>query len=277
MDSVTQKPDAGLEFLTWLEVNKKRVAIGGGVVLVAFGLLLTLNWYKKHHELEASKALTAVRVSLTGAEPVTDETIAQLRKVIADYSGTEAATRAELVLAGALYIQGKYAEAQTAFEAFSRNHPESPWHSQAFYGVAVCLDALGKTNEAIAKYEDFVRRFQTDANVDQARLQLASLLEVVGKQAEAFKEYDKILKAQAYSPAYGEAQERHRRLLAANPFLAVSNAPVAPPKPASVTNAVSNVVAAVRTNLPATTNRPAAPAATNSRPAVPATNSPAPK
>jgi tetratricopeptide (TPR) repeat protein len=168
----------------------------------------------------------------------------------AEYSGTKAATRAELIRASLLFTGGKYADAETAFAQFIRDHAESRWVAQAYFGVATSLDAQNKTNDAIAKYEDFARRFSNDPNVDQARLNLGVLYEVANKPADALKEYDKIVKALSYSPAYGEAQERQRRLLAKHPELAPvpTNPPPAaltfptPPGTGAVTRVLTNVV-----------------------------------
>ncbi len=276
MDSETQKTDALYEFLAWLEVNKKRVAIGGGAVLVLAGLIATVVWYRGQAELKASEALSAIRVPANPSEPLPPDTLDNLQKFIAGHSGTAAAKRAELIRAGLLFTTGQYADAQGAFEKFIQQHAESPWISEAYYGSAVCLDALGKTNEAVAKYEDFARRFSTDPKIDQARFHLATLLESANRPADAVREYDRIVKATSYSPSQGEAQDRLRKLLVKYPHLAPTNAPspsltnaplVTPALPKA---AATGAVGVVKTNLAAatnllkltpTTNPPAAPKA----------------
>jgi tetratricopeptide (TPR) repeat protein len=282
MDSETQKTETLYDFLGWLEVNKKRVAIGGGAVLLLVGLVAAVSWYKKQGEFRASEALSAIRIPISPAEAVAPDTLEKLEKLAADYSGTAAAARAELIRAGLLYAGARYADAQAAFEKFVRDHPESPWVSEAYYGVAVSLDAQNKTSDAISKYEDFARRFSTDPKIDQARLHLAMLLEAANKPAEAVKEYDKIVKATSFSPAQGEAQERLRALYAKYPHLVPSNPP--PISPTPLTLPTTGAVSAVGSNaLPATnrplilqTNRPLTPPLTPPA-ASPATNAAKPK
>jgi tetratricopeptide (TPR) repeat protein len=254
MDSETRKTEPLYEFLGWLEVNKKQVAIGAGAVVLIIGAIVTVTWYKNQQEFRASEALSAVRVPYQPSEAASAETLGKLQKVSAEYSGTAAALRAELIRAGLLFSNGKYAEAQAAFEKYVRDHAESRWVPEAVFGVAVCLDAQNKTSDAIAKYEDFARRFSTDPNTDQARLHLATLYEATGKFADAIKEYDKIVKAPNYSPSYSEAQERQALLLRKHPELAPTNPP--PVTPTLPPFARTNVVTPLRTNLAPATNVP---------------------
>ena len=265
MDSETQKTEPLYEFLAWLEVNKKRVAIGGGAALAVIGIITTVAWYKNQQEFVASEALSAIRIPYSPAEAVPAGTTEKLQQLSAQYSGTAAALRAELIRAGLLFTEGKHAEAQAAFEAYQRNHPESQWVQDAVFGIAVSLDAQNKVPEAIARYEDFTRRYPTDPNADQSRLHLASLFEKSGKPAQAMEQYEKITKAAAaaqgaYSPATAEAQERLRALLAKNPQLAPAPAPAPQVNPSPVTTVRSNPPLMLRTNLVprAATNAPAA-------------------
>lgn len=250
MDSETQKTEPLYEFLAWLEVNKKRVAIGAVAVLVAAGIIATVVWYNKQQEFTASEALSNIRLPFNPAEAVPAETTTKLQKLIGDYPNTAAGMRGELILAGLLFTDGKYPEAQAAFEKFLRAHPESQWSPQAAYSVAVCLDASKKTNDALLKYEDYARRYPTDPNADQARLHLGTLYEAAGKPAQAIEQYDKITKAMTFSPAAQEAQERQRALLVKFPQLAP--APATTPSPVSLTQ--TTAVTTVRTNLVRPTN-----------------------
>lgn len=251
MDSEQKTSEPLYEFLAWLEVNKKRVAIGGSAVLGVAGILALTSWYKGQNELNAAHALAEVRVPYYPGEPMQPGTVEKLQNVAAQYSGTAAGARAELTRAGLLFAEAKYAEAQAAFENFIKSHPESAWMAEAVYGVAVCLDAQKKATEAAAKYEDFTRRYPTDPNVDQARLHLATLFESTGKPAQALEQYDKIVKAMSYTPAAQEAQERLRQLLAKNPQLIPTNAIA--PKP-GLSGLRTNPPIVIRTNVPLSSN-----------------------
>lgn len=265
MDSETHKTEPLYEFLAWLEVNKKRVIVGGVVLLAVIGIVTTVVWYKNQQEFAASEALSAVRLPYNPSEPVPPGTTEKLQQVADKFSGTAAASRAELIRAGLFYTDGKYPEAQAAFDKFLRDHPDSQWVANAVFGIAVSLDAQKKAPEAIAKYEDFARRYPTDPSADQARLQLASLLEASGKAKEALEQYEKITKTAGAnpgggSPYMGEAQERQRLLLSKHPELAPAPAPTLAP-PTTPTVVRSNAPLMLRTNLvprAAVSNAPAA-------------------
>jgi len=253
MDSETHKTEPLYEFLAWLEVNKKRVITGGVTLLAVIGIVTTVVWYKNQQEFAASAALSAVRLPYNPSEAVPPGTAEKLQQVAEQYSGTAAASRAELIRAGLFYTDGKYPEAQAAFDKFLRDHPDSQWVAEAVFGIAVSLDAQKKVPEAIAKYEDFARRYPSDPSADQARLQLAGLLESSGKAAQALEQYEKITKGAGAnpgggSPYTGEAQERERLLLTKHPELAPAPAPTlnTPPAPTMVR---SNPPLMLRTNL----------------------------
>jgi tetratricopeptide (TPR) repeat protein len=254
MDSEKQNSEAVFKFLGWLEVNKKRVAIGGAAGLAALGLIATLMWFSKQKEFTASEALASIRIPYHPSDPVPPDTADKLQKLAAEYPGTDAAKRAQLIRGGLLYTDGKYAEAQAVFEKFMRDYQESPWIPQAFYCDAVCLDAQNKIPDAIAKYEDFGRRYPNDPLADQARLNLASLYEASNKPADALKEYEKITKAMAQTPALQEAQEKQRALLTKHPELMPTNAPVLRPTPPTLSS--TGQVMTIRSNPPAGTNVP---------------------
>ena len=245
MDSETKQTDSLYEFLAWFEVNKRRVAIGGAAALAAIGLVTTVIWYEKEKEFKASEALSNIRLPLLSSEAASKDAAEKLQKFSKDYSGTDASVRAELMRAGVLFGEGKYADAQGAFEAFHRAHPESPWVSEAIYGVAVCLDAQNKAPDAIDKYADFTRRYGSDPKADQARLHLATLYEANNKLKEALGEYDKITKSMVYSPAMQEAQQRQNAIFSKHPELVPipTNAPSAQPS-----FSMTNLPPALRSN-----------------------------
>ena len=83
-------------------------------------------------------------------------------KVAATYPKSSAGARALLLAAGSLFTEGKYPEAKTQFERFTRDYPDSPFMGEALLGIAACLDAQGKTAEALAAYKDLIDRHPGD-------------------------------------------------------------------------------------------------------------------
>jgi len=256
-------PSAGFyDFLGWLDVNKKRVAIGAGILAIVGVILGFMVWQSGQQEINAEEALSSVRMPFSPMELPAVGTAEALVKVAEEYPKTLAAPKA-LLRAGSVYFDtGNFPKAQEQFDKFIRTYGETPWVPQAVYGIAASLDAQGKATEAIAKYNDFLRSYGTDPVADHARLSLARLYEQTKQPALALEALNKIMAgaqtAGGMTPAAGEAQEKIRQLYAAHPTLIPSNpAPVMPsPAPNLLTNFVrpTNVIRV--TNGVSSTNAP---------------------
>ena len=274
-----------IAFLAWLEVNKKRVIWAAGIVLGLIAIASLYSWYAGEKEADASRALSNIQLPFGAGEAVPQTMTDGLKKIVADYAGTKAAVRAELELAAAYYMQGNYGEAGKAFGGFLREHADSQWVNQAYFGVAASLDAEKKTDEALKKYGDFLARYQNDPLADQARLNQGLLYEQTQKLDEAAKLYDRMTKTQSYSTAAREADGRLRLLYAAHPNLIPSNPP--PTKPTmptlmpgtnrmQVTPRPAGSNAPIIKLTPGTSANPAAKTAPGSAPTIKLTPQPTP-
>jgi len=250
-------PSAGFyNLLGWLETNKKRVAIGAGVIAVAAAVAGFFAWRSGQQALEAEDALSSVRIFGPGETPPPG-TAEALAKVAAEFPKTQAAPKARLRAATVFFEQGNYTAAQEQFQKFLREHGDTAWVPQAVLGIAACLDAENKASEAITKYSDFIAKYPNDPAGDQARLSLARLYEQTKQPAQALDVLRKMTEGQnpmGFSPGAQEAQERLRQLVAKHPELLPP--PPAPISPSMFTNVMSpptNVVAP-RTNLLNLTN-----------------------
>ena len=153
-------PSAGLyNFLGWFETNKKRVALGAGVVAfvaLAIGLYV---WHNSETALEAEEALSAVKMPFSPIEQPAPGTAEALAKIAAEYPKTPAAAKA-LLRAGTVYFgDGNFGKAREQFTAYIRDFGDTPWVPQAVFGLAACLDAENKTAEAITKYKEFAASY----------------------------------------------------------------------------------------------------------------------
>ncbi len=227
-----------IEFLAWLEVNKKRLLVGAGVVAVVASVIAVYRTHAEAQERKANAALLAVAgASLSGESrrPAAGDFL----KVGEQYSGTKAARRALLLGAEALYREGKYAEAQAQFEKAQASLGSDNLAGTAAYGMAVCLDALGKTNEALAAYQDVVTRHASSAAAGQAKLALAGLQEARGEFAQALRTYNEMTN-RLVSGWSSEALMRRENLLSRHPELVPTNAPAAAAPLAGAPGALTN-------------------------------------
>jgi len=215
--------------LGWLEKNRKQI-IAAVVVLTIIGIVTGfVLWRKEQNEIAAGEALSAV-MAAAGPAGVTSDA---LLKVAREYSGTDAGARALLDGAAQLFIEGKVAEAQEAFQRFLSEYEGSPLTPQAKLGTATCLDALGKSAEATAAFKEVVDRFPGEHTVTQAKFSLARLYEQQGKLEMARDLYMDL--ARDSRTLYGsEAIGRLTEIFQKNPGLRPGN----PAEPAPTASAV---------------------------------------
>ena len=102
----------------WFEANRIRIIWGGGVILVAAGLISFYSWQRDQKEITAGKALTQMMSSIPHNATPSQEADLYL-KINADYRGTSAGQRALLQGAAMLFAAGRHADAQAQFQSFS--------------------------------------------------------------------------------------------------------------------------------------------------------------
>jgi TolA-binding protein len=208
----------------WFEANKRQTLWGAGAVVV-IGLIVSLFVYRQEQaEVTASEALSNATLSQVSGASRTDLAEVYL-KVAANYPGSQAAGRALLLAAGALFAEGKYAEAKTQFERFNKDYSNSPFRGEALLGIAACLEAQGKTNDAATAYKDLVDRHPGDAVLPQARFALGRLYEAQNKPELARNMFEEVERNNPYGSLGSEAGMRLEELKAKYPTLVVPPAP----------------------------------------------------
>ena len=252
-----QAPSSGMiGLLAWVEVNKKRLVIGGTVAIVLIAILSLVIQQQSRREINASKALSDIRIPFNPSQPAPAGTAEALLKLSDDYSGTKAAVRALLISASVLYGDKRYDEAQKRYEKLLKDYPASPWVADATLGIAASLDAQSKTNEAINKFDEIRKRYATSPAAEDAKLGLARLYEEQ-KPEDSFKLYDDLTKTSAGTSLAAEAAFRKEELERKHPELAKLNQPIMPtptPMPAAVQ--MTNIIRRTNTPMITLTNRP---------------------
>ncbi|MEO8428435.1 MAG: tetratricopeptide repeat protein [Verrucomicrobiota bacterium] len=254
MDSETPQSSRFYEFLAWVELNKRNLAIGAGVlVALCFGCFV-YQWHSNEQEAAANRALSAIHSTPGSTAMLPEPKAHEYLKVAKDFPGTGAGERALLMGAADLYAQAKYQEAQAQFEEFLKKYSHSSIAPQAVYGVAACLDALNKVDEALAKYQDVIARYSSESVAGQAKLAIGRLHEAKNQPELALKTYDDLIKVNVVWSA--EARALREALLQSHPNLVPTNAP---------TTGASNLLGRQSISIPlsALTNL-VKPAATNS-------------
>jgi TolA-binding protein len=192
----------------WFEANRKQALMGAGVLVVLGAIISFYIYQQNQQEQAAAEALSSVAIpALSGGKGLPDPAPAYL-KVAADYPKSQAAARAVLLAAGALFTEGKYTESKAQFDRFTRDYGNNPLMGEALLGSAACLDALGKTNEALTAYSDLVRRHPGESVIPQARFALARLYESQNDVQKARSEFEEVARANPYSSLASAARIR---------------------------------------------------------------------
>ena len=227
-----QDAPAAYIFKLWpkIEANWKRIALGGGVIVVAALLISFYSWQREQKEIYAGKALT--QFMMTAPRNVSGSQQADsFLKIAADYPGTVAGQRAWLQGAAMLFVMGRYADAQTQFQKFLDAHPDNSFTAEAALGLATSLDAQGKNDLAASAYQRVINSPSDATAATSAKFALAQIDERLGKFTDALNLYEDILRYNANGSMGSEAglraMELKMKLQSASPV----PAPAAPSKP----------------------------------------------
>jgi TolA-binding protein len=211
----------------WFEANKIRLLWGGGIVVVAAGLVSFNVQRRSQREIDAGKKMT----DLMMADPrstTMDKQAAEFRKLAGDYAATAAGQRALLQGAAILFAAQKYPEAQDVFQQYLSQYSSSALAPQAALGLAACLDAQGKLDLAAAAYRRVIDSFADSGAAGYAKNRIAQISEQQGKVAEALSLYEDVARTHPGSPLGMEAGMRAMELRT-SPVPAATNATPAAP------------------------------------------------
>jgi predicted negative regulator of RcsB-dependent stress response len=230
MSSQTTQSNALIDFLAWIEVNKKRLILVASVI-AALALVISLyRWYSQERERSASRALSSLRPSPDAAPVAAAPQVQAYLDLAKTYPRTSAGAHAFLLAAAGLFKEGKYQEALDHFQKFVREHGDNSFAPEAAFGVAASLDALNRVDEALKQYEEVVKRYPNSAPVNQAKLAMARLYESKGQNAMALKLYEELARDKAPSQWVAEARARREQLQQQAETSGTNAAPITAPK-----------------------------------------------
>lgn len=206
--------------VAWL---KYKTPIIAAVVALILGLAAygAYRVYDARREAAAATMLSEARVA------------ANFQKVITEYPHSDAAPAAYLMLASDLRREQKYAEANTALQAFINKHSEHQLVSTAKMALAANLEAMRKGDEAIETYRRIAAEHPTSFNAPLALLAQVPLLKEKGQLDEARRVCETVLTQYRESLAATEASRQLRLLKPATPPSPAAEGAATPP-PASM-------------------------------------------
>ena len=154
-----------------------RLVILAVLAVAAWGAMLFMDYRKRAGSEDA----------LANAK-----TIADYRKVNADWPGTPAAGTAEIRLAEELRKEGKPADAAHALQDFLARYPVHPMRVVAAHALAESLETAGTFDEAIVAYQKFGSEHGRSAFAPLASLGQARVLLALNRNDEAQKALESV-------------------------------------------------------------------------------------
>lgn len=242
---------AGLLFKWWpqIEANKNRIITGAIVIAV---VVLGYSFYSWHHEqnqIAAGEAVTGALVSLPAGSDISQ--VANMYLGISDqYGGTIAGQRALMQGASALFMAGKYADAQSAFQRYLDNHPDGEFSGQAALGVGKCLESQGKINDAAGAYQHVISDMADEEAIFVAQFSLAQ----IDLQQQKYDAAAQLLQKVMQGDRYGVLGNQAAQLLNSMQSRAPAPAPAAVPAAPAATPATGTQPAAPAKGTPAPFN-----------------------
>lgn len=213
-----------LNLMAWVEIHRQKLLLGAAAVLVVVGSIYLWRHFRAEREAAANTALLELgrRTGEAEAEPKA----ADYLKVAEQHASTEAAVRARLLAAGALFADGQFAEARAEFERVAAV-TSGTLLAQAAFGIAASLDGAGQTDAAVAKYQEVISQFPAESVAGLARLKLSGIQEARNQPEAALRLYDEILRDREPGAFAQQANQGREDLLRRHPELAATNAPTA--------------------------------------------------
>jgi TolA-binding protein len=211
----------------WLEANKIRIASGAGILLVAAGAIYFYSWQQNEKEINAGMELTQLMLADSRGLTPAQQAVPYL-KIAREYPGTGAGQRAFLQNAALLFEAGQYPEAQTQFQQFLQQYPDSFFSGQAALGLAASLDAQKKLDLAAGAYQRVLTGNSDPLAANYAKFSLAQIKEQQGKLTEALSLYDEVYRSVPNSQMGSQAGLRAMELKVKQPSAAPASTAPAP-------------------------------------------------
>lgn len=173
--------DPGFDPLVFWIKHQSKVLLLLGVFVVALGAYAL-------SELIRDKRAASAQAALANAKTPDD-----YRKVISDFSGSNPAGDAYLLLADKLRADGKLDDSSAALHTFIDKYPSHPLISGAWTSLAANLEQQGKVDEALSTYQKVSTNYANTFSAPLALLSQARLLAQKGKTEDARRIYEQVM------------------------------------------------------------------------------------
>ncbi len=192
-------------FGAWVKAHRQLSSWVGGIVVVGAGLFIwNLSTQRRSEEI-ASRDLQGARFAFENQNlPLA---ASELAKVVENYSGTNAAAEARLLLANVRLLQGQPQQAVAVMKDYAPG-AGSAYRAQAYGLLGGAFENMGRFREAGEAYENASAAARLDFMKAQFLADAGRAWTVAGDTAKAVAVYQRILKDFAKEGAATEAKVR---------------------------------------------------------------------
>lgn len=209
-----QRPALSDRFVAWLKAHRQVTSWVGAILVVGVVLFVWTMSTKRRTEEIASRDLQGARFAFENQNyPLA---ASELAKVVENYSGTNAAAEARILLANVRLLEKQPQQAVTVLRDFAPGAPAA-YRAQAYGLLGAAYEDLGQPRAAGEAYENG----STAARLDFLKAQLLSdagrAWTNAGDTTRAVADYRRILKDFAKEGIAGEAKVRLGELTKGTP------------------------------------------------------------
>ena len=200
-----QRPSASDRLVGWFKAHRTITSWIIGIVVVGAGIYIWQLSTNRRLEEVASRDLQGARFAFDNQNyPLA---VNELTKVIANYSGTNAAAEAKILMANARMQQNQPQQAVTVLKDFAPGAPQA-YRAQAYGLLGAAYENLGQPRAAAEAYENGSAAARLDFLKAQMLSDAGRAWTTAGETAKAVAAYRRILKEFAKEGIAGEAKVR---------------------------------------------------------------------
>jgi tetratricopeptide (TPR) repeat protein len=200
-----QRPPLSERLLDWFKAHKQITSWLGAILIVGAGLFVWTLSTKRRTEEIASRDLQGARFAFENQNyPLA---ASELAKVIANYSGTNAAAEARILLANSRLLEKQPQQAVTVLKDFAPGAPQA-YRAQAYGLLGAAYENMGKPRDAGEAYENGSAAARLDFLKAQMLSDAGRAWTVAGDTTKAVAAYRRIVNEFGKEGIAGEAKVR---------------------------------------------------------------------
>ena len=200
-----QRPPRSERLLDWFKAHRQITSWLGAILIVGAGLFVWTLSTKRRTEEIASRDLQGARFAFENQNyPLA---ASELAKVIANYSGTNAAAEARILLANSRLLEKQPQQAVTVLKDFAPGAPQA-YRAQAYGLLGAAYENMGKPRDAGEAYENGSAAARLDFLKAQMLSDAGRAWTVAGDTTKAVAAYRRIVNEFGKEGIAGEAKVR---------------------------------------------------------------------